>query len=235
VDQPRGVYVKQPVSAEMTRFVPINGERGAELVIATATLRLRQEIKTPLSCINASSQRHSRGSEPRLCLACPALNLCTIFSSNFATDKMEAVVLMGIPGSGKTSFAKERLFHTHVRISLDLLKTRHRERRLLEFCLTTEQRFVVDNTNPTRLERAAYIEAAKRHQFHVIGYYFQSIVADCLLRNAQRADIQRVPEAAILSISSKFELPRREEGFDQLYYVRLNEAGIVIEEWRDDL
>ena len=148
---------------------------------------------------------------------------------------MEAVILMGIPGSGKSSFAKERFFHSHVRISLDQLKTRHREHRLLEFCLTTEQRFVVDNTNPAQLERAAYIDAAKRHRFQVIGYYFQSSVADCLRRNAQRADLERVPEVAILAIASKFELPHRGEGFDQLFYVRLAEAGFVIEEWRDEL
>ena len=42
-------------------------------------------------------------------------------------------------------------------------------------------------------------------------------------------------DVAILSIASKFELPHREEGFDQLFYVRLDETGFVIEEWRDDL
>ncbi len=38
---------------------------------------------------------------------------------------MEAVVFCGIQGSGKTSFYRERLLATHVRISLDLLRTRH--------------------------------------------------------------------------------------------------------------
>ncbi len=37
---------------------------------------------------------------------------------------IEAVLFVGAPGSGKTSFFKERFFSTHVRISLDLLKTR---------------------------------------------------------------------------------------------------------------
>ena len=63
---------------------------------------------------------------------------------------MEAVVFVGLQGSGKSSFFKERFFSTHVRISLDLLKTRHREQRFLEACLSTEQRFVIDNTNPPR-------------------------------------------------------------------------------------
>ena len=40
---------------------------------------------------------------------------------------MEAVVFMGIQGSGKSSFFRERFFSTHFHISLDLLKTRNRE------------------------------------------------------------------------------------------------------------
>ena len=40
---------------------------------------------------------------------------------------METVILVGIPGSGKTTFYRERFFETHVRISLDMLRMRDRE------------------------------------------------------------------------------------------------------------
>ncbi len=53
---------------------------------------------------------------------------------------MEAVIFVGVQGSGKSSFFKERFFHSHVRISLDLLKTRNREWQLLQFCLQTEEK-----------------------------------------------------------------------------------------------
>jgi predicted kinase len=144
---------------------------------------------------------------------------------------VEAVIFIGVPGSGKSSFFKERLFHTHVRISLDLLKTRHREQRLLDFCLQTEQRFVIDNTNPTKLERSPYIEAAKAKRFKITGFYFQSKVEECLRRNSQRSDADRVPDVAILASAKKLERPSLYEGFDQLSYVRLNERGFVVEEW----
>lgn len=40
---------------------------------------------------------------------------------------MEAVILCGIQASGKSAFYSERFFHTHVRINLDMLRTRRRE------------------------------------------------------------------------------------------------------------
>lgn len=148
---------------------------------------------------------------------------------------VEAVIFCGIPGCGKSSFFKERFFHSHVRISLDLLKTRHRERRLLDVCLATEQRFVIDNTNIARQHRQLYIAAAKARKFAVNGYYFQSSVADCLRRNALRSEAERVPEVAILSAAKKLEILSWDEGFDQLQYVSISETGFVVEEWRDDV
>ena len=148
---------------------------------------------------------------------------------------MECIVFIGIQGSGKSSFFKERFFSTHVRISLDLLKTRHRERTFLEACLGTEQRFVIDNTNPTREERLRYVEAAKAARYSVVGYYLQSKVEDCLRRNSGRTEAERVPDVAILSTAKKLELPTWDEGFDQLFYVRLENRRFVVEEWRDEV
>ena len=93
---------------------------------------------------------------------------------------MEAVLFMGIQGAGKSSYFRERFFSTHLRISMDLMKTRHREGRFLDLCLDSGMRFVVDNTNMTREERSRYILPAKASHFRVIGYYFRSSVEECL-------------------------------------------------------
>ena len=144
---------------------------------------------------------------------------------------MESVIFSGLQSSGKSSFFKERFFPTHVRISLDLLRTRNREDRLLKFCLQTRQRFVIDNTNPTRQERAKYVGRSRESGFRVIGYYFRSKVDDCLRRNGKR--IEKVPELAILSTAKKLEIPSFEEGFDDLWYVRIKHCGFVVEKWND--
>jgi predicted kinase len=149
---------------------------------------------------------------------------------------VEAVVFIGLQGAGKSTFYKERFFATHVRINLDMLKTRHREKRLLLAFVESGQPFVVDNTNATRSEREVYIRAAKDAGFRVVGYYFQSSVADCRRRNEQRPPAQQVPLRGILGTAGRMELPSAHEGFDELYYVRVGESGgFVIEAWNYEI
>jgi predicted kinase len=93
---------------------------------------------------------------------------------------VQAIIFVGIQASGKSTFYSQHFFHTHIRINLDLLKTRHREKRLLETCLEITQSFVIDNTNPTSEDRKRYIEPAKNKGFQIIRYYFKSKIADSI-------------------------------------------------------
>ncbi len=63
---------------------------------------------------------------------------------------MEAVVFTGIQAAGKSTFFKAHFVDTHIRINLDMLRTRHREKLLIAACLQAKQRFVVENTNLVR-------------------------------------------------------------------------------------
>jgi predicted kinase len=132
---------------------------------------------------------------------------------------MEAVILIGIQGVGKSTFYRERFFDTHVRISLDLLKTRCREEVFLKTCLGTQQRFVVDNTNVRAAERAVYIGAALAAGFRVAGYFFHARLGDALRRNAQRSGRAKIPVPGVAGTLRRLERPRVEEGFSALYLV----------------
>ena len=52
---------------------------------------------------------------------------------------MELVLFMGIQATGKSTFFRERFFDTHLRMNLDMLKTRHRESLLFAACLEAKQ------------------------------------------------------------------------------------------------
>ena len=132
---------------------------------------------------------------------------------------MEAVIFTGIQGSGKSTFYRERFFDTHVRISLDLLKTRNRERLFLQVCLRTGQRFVLDNTNLRIEDRAPYIAAAKQAAFRVAGYFFETTIRDALRRNSKRSGGAVIPVPGVIGTFKRLQRPTWEEGFDELYTV----------------
>ncbi len=134
---------------------------------------------------------------------------------------MEAVIFIGIPASGKSTFYQERFSSTHLRINLDMLKTRRREEILLEACLRARQPFVIDNTNVLARERARYITLAKPAGFRVVGYYFQTSLEDAQRRNQQRPGKLAIPAVAVQAKYYQLQSPRFEEGFDQLFTVQI--------------
>ena len=149
---------------------------------------------------------------------------------------MEAIFFIGIQATGKSTFFRQHFFATHVRINLDMLKTRNRERILLAACLEAKQPFVVDNTNLTREARAGYISQAKAAGFSVTGYYFKSDIQSALERNRQRSGKALIPEKGILGAHRKLELPRLDEGFDRLFYVEIGDDGqFLVKEWSDEV
>jgi len=145
---------------------------------------------------------------------------------------MEAILFTGIQATGKSTFYKQNFVDTHIRINLDMLRTRHREAIILQACLDAKQSFVVDNTNPTLANRQKYIGLAKPLGFTIIGYYFQSKVKEAIARNNLRTEKACIPEKGILATRGRLEIPNYTEGFDHLYYVTLAEnQSFVVKEW----
>lgn len=148
---------------------------------------------------------------------------------------MQAIIFIGIQATGKSTFYKANFFNSHVRLSMDLLNTRNKENQFLKTCFQTQARFVIDNTNPTSEERRKYIELAKENKYEVIGYYFRSSLDEALKRNSLRAGKEKVPEIGIKGCYGKLEIPKKEEGFDKLYFVRNSENVFIVEDWKDEI
>ena len=144
------------------------------------------------------------------------------------------IIMMGIQGSGKSEFYKQQLSAHYVRVNLDTLKTRNNERRLIDDCLSRSVSFAIDNTNPTAAVRAAYIDLAKKNGYKVVGYFMQSRLKECIERNNLREGKAKIPPKAIAATSNMLELPSRNEGFDELYFVANDGKNMTISDWRDD-
>ena len=131
---------------------------------------------------------------------------------------MEAIVLCGVQGSGKTTLYRDRFAATHEHVSLDVLGSRAREAALIEACLEQGRPFVVDNTNPTVADRRRYIAAAREAGFKVVGY---------LVEGDGRS--VHVGPGTAAATARRFVRPTPEEGFDELFHAAPAPGGWRIE------
>ena len=143
------------------------------------------------------------------------------------------VIMMGLQGSGKSTFFMKHLANDFVRVNLDTLKKRFRENELIMECLAEEKNYAIDNTNPTKEDRKRYIPLAKENGYKIVGYFMESKIKDCIERNALREGKACVPIVAIASTSKKLEIPSYDEGFDELYYVKNDGVNMTILPWKE--
>jgi predicted kinase len=129
---------------------------------------------------------------------------------------MEAVILCGVQGSGKTTLYRDRFLETHARVSMDLLRTRAREAAFLKTCLETKMPFVVDNTNPTVADRARYVAPALAAGFTLVAYLVEVDQSVAAGRNTARE--RTVPAAGLRDVARRLVKPTPEEGFASVFH-----------------
>jgi predicted kinase len=131
---------------------------------------------------------------------------------------MEAVVLCGLQGSGKTTLYRDRFLDTHEHVSLDVVHTRAHEAELLRTCLDEGRSFVVDNTNPTPADRRRYVEPARAAGFKVIGYLVEAGAGEAFARAG-------IPPGRVAATARALQPPTPEEGFDELWHATAAPGG----------
>ena len=131
----------------------------------------------------------------------------------------EAVLFVGLQGSGKTTYFTNHFAGTHAHISRDVQQTADHEVSLMRECLAACRSFVIDDTNATRAVREPYIREAKAAGFAVTCYFFDAPVRTAIGRNNHRKDKKPVPVPAILRTAKRLEPPSIDEGIDRIKIV----------------
>ncbi|MBG0831135.1 ATP-binding protein [Planomonospora sp. ID67723] len=141
----------------------------------------------------------------------------------------EVAVLVGLQGSGKTTFYRQVLAATHVHVSKDNFRNARRRQlhqlRLIDEALEGGLDVAVDNTNPSPEEWLPLIEAARRHRARADCYWFPPDVTGSLERNAAREGRARVPEVGVFATLKRLRRPLLADGFDALFSVRFDGRG----------
>jgi predicted kinase len=151
---------------------------------------------------------------------------------------MELVILVGLQGSGKTTFFRERFAATYEHVSKDNFRNNarpgRRQRHLIVEAFAAGRSLVVDNTNPTVTDRAELIELGRAAGAAVLCYFFPPDLEASLRRNALREGKARVPDHAIRITAARLEPPTPAEGFDRLCLVRLVDGGFEVTDTTGD-
>lgn len=146
--------------------------------------------------------------------------------------ELELVVFTGLQASGKTSFYRERFAATHEHVSKDAWpnarKKEQRQRRLVEEHLRAGRSVVVDNTNPTPIEREPLIAIGRAVGARLSSYAFVVTVEEALRRNAGREGRARIEDVGIYAVAKRLAPPTIGEGFHQCFEVTLTETGFVV-------
>jgi len=147
---------------------------------------------------------------------------------------MKAFILVGYPGSGKSTWAKER---SAVIINRDSLRTMiygkysfKTEDELLiremsESCawaaMNHSRDIIIDDTNLTIGTRAKWIESFKRMDYRVTFVYFQTDMETCISRRGVEGKgfSEEYWRKIINGMSTIFTSPSVKEGADELIVV----------------
>lgn len=132
---------------------------------------------------------------------------------------MKIIMLIGIPGCGKTSFCKQFLPKL-TRISRDDIGDTAKEHRIILEKLEQNMDFVIDDINHTKNKRGMIFEMTKPFNAKVTGIFFAFNVDRCIAQNSKRQ--RPIPDAAIGRRNKELELPLMDEGFDYIQILNDN-------------
>ncbi|MCL2480256.1 MAG: ATP-binding protein [Spirochaetaceae bacterium] len=159
--------------------------------------------------------------------------------------KCDMVLVCGLPGSGKSYFARKyfaksgrkrvnrkeimRTLYEMITFndkwsedkfdSVDENLVKHLEKKIIEHLFQLGEPLLIDNMSISTESRGAYVAMANRNKKTISAIFVNTDLATCLKRNRERDAHEVVPESVISNLIAKIEYPDRKEGFKDVLII----------------
>lgn len=135
-----------------------------------------------------------------------------------AAKALECVILVGYPGSGKSTFFR-RFFaeHGYKHINRDTMKDKCLSAATA--ALAAGQSVVIDNTNPNASDRKPYIDVAKKYGAKLRAFNFTASKEMANHLNCMRDRLGITPRVSSIAYNiykGKYQAPTLDEGFEEV-------------------
>jgi bifunctional polynucleotide phosphatase/kinase len=166
----------------------------------------------------------------------PKVHYITLIRQNrdlqkFVAYKREIVIMVGIQGSGKSSYINNEIMKKHSKIykiiSKDIDGTTKKCCDKCEKYISNNFSIIIDNTNPSKGDRKCYIDIAKKYNYNVrcIVMRIDEKYAKhntCYRHYITRGERKMIPDIAFNVFKKKFEEPNKSEGINELITIEYN-------------
>ena len=148
---------------------------------------------------------------------------------NKDSSKLELILLVGLPGCGKSTFAK-KYYDSYTYINQDIDKTKEKSKKRIINAIEKKENIIIDNTNLDYQKRQEIIKLVNIHEYTIKIIVFDIPFKICYHMMYYRVNTQHVDPINIIvyrTLMKKFDISEiKEEQDEHIQVYRINKIYV---------